>query len=306
MAVILVGETICILFLQNALHNLRKEVNPLQQEYILKKEVDWSTLNKGISIPTKLQTVFYDSIASNLAMGESKFVKILIGGEEFTAKLVNNSFDRQKYPKHKEMLQIRYTENTPIAKFMQQYFSNIYAYAKVEKELNTNKRKPIKIPDELKGYVYIYATAQNDTFLFECVTNQEIILERETTEKMDEVELETLLNRQDTSAHIENKVKNSKIRHLDITISNKLKSVYDYRCQVCGEKIGEKYSADFIHAHHIEPFSTSLNNNPDNIMILCPNHHGIIHVAKPEFNNQKKLFLYPNGLEEGLILNKHL
>lgn len=278
----------------------------MNEEYILKKEVDWSTLNAGISVPTTLQNVFYHSISSNLKMGESRKVKILIGSEEFTTTLVNNSFDTKKYPKHKEMLQLRYTINTPIAKYLQTYFGAIYNFLKTEKELLENKRKQIKVPDNLKGYIYIYATTMSDTFVFDCVSWQEIEEERVTTLKLDEMDLENLLNKQDTTAHIESKMKTSKIRHLDITISNKLKTVYDYSCQVCGNKIGEKYSADFIHAHHIEPFSTSLNNNPDNIMILCPNHHGIIHCKNPQYDSSKKLFLYPNGYEEGLKLNRHL
>ncbi len=119
-------------------------------------------------------------------------------------------------------------------------------------------------------------------------------------------DLENLLNKQDTTAHISDKLKISKIRYLDVTISNGLKKAYNYSCQICGQKIGENYSVDFIHAHHIEPFSESLNNNPENIMILCPNHHGIIHVANPIFDKKSKIFKYDNNFEEGLILNKHL
>lgn len=53
-------------------------------------------------------------------------------------------------------------------------------------------------------------------------------------------------------------------------------------------------------------FSQSLNNDSTNLMIVCPNHHRIIHKCKPEFHPKKLKFEYPNGLHEPLRLNKHL
>jgi predicted HNH restriction endonuclease len=72
------------------------------------------------------------------------------------------------------------------------------------------------------------------------------------------------------------------------------------------ERNGHKYGSNLIHAHHIEPFSQSLNNNASNIMILCPNHHGIIHDQNPQFDRKRKVFQYPNGYAEGLKVNLHL
>lgn len=102
------------------------------------------------------------------------------------------------------------------------------------------------------------------------------------------------------------KTKVCKIRKLTTTILQDLKVLYGYRCQICGQYIGEKYDSNLIYAHHIEYFTKSLNNNTNNIMILCPNHHGIIHDKNPTYNAQDKTFLYPNGYVEGLKLNGHL
>lgn len=49
----------------------------------------------------------------------------------------------------------------------------------------------------------------------------------------------------------------------------------------------KKYGSTLIHAHHIEYFTKSLNNNP-------------------EFNATEKTYHYPNGLVEGLTLNRHI
>ena len=56
----------------------------------------------------------------------------------------------------------------------------------------------------------------------------------------------------------------------------------------------------------IDYFTRSMNNNADNIMIVCPNHHGIIHDCNPIFDKDTKTYTYPNGYKEGLMINYHL
>lgn len=68
---------------------------------------------------------------------------------------------------------------------------------------------------------------------------------------------------------------------------------------------GEDDDSHVIEAHHISQFIKSLNNDMKNIMIVCPNHHSIIHDVNPVFNEKKKIFIYSNGFKEGLKLNCH-
>lgn len=121
-----------------------------------------------------------------------------------------------------------------------------------------------------------------------------------------ELELEALLNSQDNYSEIIKKIGLVKIRKLDRTISDRLKALYSYRCQICGELIGEKYGTTIIHTHHIEPFSKTMNNNLSNMMVVCPNHHGVIHSANPTFSRENKSFVYENGYSEKMSLNVHL
>ena len=69
---------------------------------------------------------------------------------------------------------------------------------------------------------------------------------------------------------------------------------------------GEDDDSHVIEAHHISQFIKSLNNDMKNIMIVCPNHHSIIHDVNPVFNEKKKIFIYNNGFKEGMKLNYHL
>jgi predicted restriction endonuclease len=70
--------------------------------------------------------------------------------------------------------------------------------------------------------------------------------------------------------------------------------------------IGQMQGVSVIHTHHIEYFSASLNNNANNIIIICPNHHGIIYSANPVFDKKNKCLIYPNGYSEELKLNVYL
>ena len=142
--------------------------------------------------------------------------------------------------------------------------------------------------------------------MFDCITNADFREEGTELAALGESVAERVLDGTDSNSGIMLKTKVCKIRRLTTTILRDLKILYGYRCQVCGQYIGEKYDSNLIHAHHIEYFTKSLNNNSNNIMILCPNHHGIIHDKNPIFNPQAKTFLYPNGYEEGLKLNLHL
>lgn len=66
------------------------------------------------------------------------------------------------------------------------------------------------------------------------------------------------------------------------------------------------YNVNIVEAHHIEYFSISQNHIPDNIMILCPNHHRAIHKANAKYDRENNLFTYENGYVERILLDKHL
>ena len=97
-----------------------------------------------------------------------------------------------------------------------------------------------------------------------------------------------------------------KIRKLNRKIGENLKRLYGYRCQICGKVIGEQYALYIAKARHIDYFVHSLNNDANNHMIVCPNHHSIIHDADPIFDRKRIVYRFGNGMEEKLMLNKHL
>jgi hypothetical protein len=273
--------------------------------YIYKKEIDWSALNFGVNIPISLQNIFYENIKIKLQKGENKKIKLLLDDVEYPAILTNIYFDETKYPTHKELLQIRWSPNSEIAQKLREIFSSSYSYLALEKEKLTNKKKQLSVPEDMREYLAIYSTVFDDVFAIECITQNDILETKQEIRNFNELDLEQIIQATDSPVFIE-KTRTTKIRKLDKTIGDNLKHLYEYKCQICGLFIGEAYNATVIHTHHIEYFSISLNNNADNIMVICPNHHGIVHATNPVFNKEKKLFTYPNGYSEGLKLNLHL
>lgn len=275
--------------------------------YLFKKEVDWSALHYGVNIPISLQVVFYQSMQSFMKKGDTKDIKLLIEGVEYPAKMTNIFFDERKYPGHKELLQIRYAPNSEIARKIREIFFESFIYLKGIRDKLENKKKQIKTPENKKEYLAIYTTDFEDVFALDCITTVEKYQDKQTILTITEEAFEYSTNyKKDDTADITLKNQLVKIRKLDRSICNNLKSLYDYRCQVTGEKFGDKYNSEVSEAHHIDYFTKSMNNDSDNIVILSPNFHRLIHKTNPVFDRSILSFIFQNGVKEKLKLNYHL
>jgi len=88
-------------------------------------------------------------------------------------------------------------------------------------------------------------------------------------------------------------------------LADSLKSYYENRCQVCGQDFLPEYGVAFAETHHIQYLSQGGPDVSGNIVVLCPNHHRIVHATAARFNRQSLTYEYPNGLREPLILPDH-
>jgi predicted restriction endonuclease len=278
----------------------------IEGQYIYRKEVDQSLLKEGFSIPISIQQNFHVAMNTYLKRGENKDIFIVVEGKTFKAKLINQKFDENKYPGHGDVLQVRYNQSSEIAKYFKQRFAASTSYIYKAKLYQLEIKKRIRIEEERREYLAIYTTTMENTFYVECITADEIDVAREWAVKHIETDIENFIYSSDPDARILEQSKLVKIRKLDRAIGNNLKIHYHYKCQVCGEDIGEKYDYHIAHIHHINPFSISLDNSSNNLMVICPNHHSIIHQAEPTFNFKNFTFTYRNGYKEKLLLNKHL
>ena len=277
--------------------------------YVYKKEVDWSVLHQGVSIPVTIQIVFHNTIKKFLPRGQSTDIFLVLEGKTYKARLVNQKFDERKYPNRKDILQIRYHPQSEIAERLRSIFAVSYRYILEQRNsLPENQRKFIKVPDEQKEYLAIYTTDYPDTYLLECITLEDTRIVKDIMVREDEQEYEASINYNtvDPTATIAAVNQIVKIRKLNRAIGETLKLLYNYCCQICGENISARYGVNIVESHHLDPFVKSFNNNAENQVIICPNHHRIIHRARPVFDRRKLIFVYQNGVEDRIILNQHL
>lgn len=276
--------------------------------FLLKKQIDWSLLTNGMTIPVEFQPLMHSLSGGNVGLGENRTIQIIIEDELYDATLNNVAFDRNRYANHKDLLQIRYSPNSSIAHKLQEVFSDSYAFFSTERQKPENHRKQIKLPKDKDEYIALYATAMPNVFAIECFTSSVVMSVSEALKGVSEYEYEffEFEHISDAKATIINKPAIQKIRRLDRSIGESLKKLYDYRCQITGEKIGEIYGENVIEVHHIDYFTKSHNNDSSNIIILSPNFHRIIHKNNPVFNWETLTFDFPNGYHQSLLLNKHL
>lgn len=279
-----------------------------RNEYVYKMEVNWSLLTEGMTLPVENQIVFGRLVNGFLKKGEQKAIHICLNGKFYDAKVVNVNYS-QKYQRKHDVMQIRYPKNGGLAQELQRIYAASYNYfVNARKVRPEGSRSMPKLPDDAKEYLVIYTTVYDDTYEFETIESKEITSIKEIVIGQPEYsfEMDYCLEYKDETSTIIEVQKTRKIRKLNRKIGEYLKELYGYRCQICGRLIGEEYGSHIAEAHHIDYFVKSLNNDADNQMIVCPNHHRIIHDANPVFERSAIRYVYPNGYTEKLMINKHL
>lgn len=238
----------------------------------------------------------------------SKPIKLYLNGKSYDAKLQNNRID-SKFGNRADIVQVRYSRNSGIATALRGTFQRSYLYMQKIKQMQEKGSKSrIILPEEYKEYISVYTTEYDDSYLIETIAAEDVIVLRDAVQGKAErmVEAEIDYENVDEGAGIQQNLLLVKLRKLNRKIGENLKLLYGYRCQLCGQLIGEEFGSHIAEAHHIDYFVKSLNNDASNQIIVCPNHHSIIHDRDPVFDRRRKLYRYENGKEQQLVLNRHL
>jgi 5-methylcytosine-specific restriction enzyme A len=97
---------------------------------------------------------------------------------------------------------------------------------------------------------------------------------------------------------------------LDVTRSRRLverlQDLYSGRCQICRYDPRNRYGRRLCHGHHIHWLSRGGDDDLDNLVLVCPNHHAAVHMDDAPFDYASLQFTYSNGLCEPLRINVHL
>ena len=88
--------------------------------------------------------------------------------------------------------------------------------------------------------------------------------------------------------------------------SQALQEMYDGRCQICLYDPRTRYGHRTCHGHHIHWLSRGGDDELDNMVLVCPNHHAAIHRDDAVFDYADMTFTFSKGLREPLQDNRHL
>jgi len=278
------------------------------ENYVYKKEVDWSLLNEGLTLPVDNQVVFGRSVGKFLPRGESRNITMYLDGKSYKAKITNVNF-AAKFNRKKDTIQIRYSPNGELSNALKSYFIKSYQFISEKRKIrDAGDRTMIRLPDDCREYLAIYTTEYDDTYLLETIVADDIFALKDVVKDQQERILEATFNYDivDEKSTMFESERIVKFRKLNKKIGDNLKLLYSYRCQICGKNIGKEYESQIVEAHHIDYFVHSFNNDSDNQLIVCPNHHSIIHDVNPVFDRKRLIYLFSNGMQEGLVLNRHL
>jgi 5-methylcytosine-specific restriction enzyme A len=132
----------------------------------------------------------------------------------------------------------------------------------------------------------------------------------------DEFEARLHLGRRARELLLSERAKDSsaRVRYLfetvDITRSRRhvqrLQRMYAGRCQICLFDPHARYDRGLCHGHHIQWLSRGGEDELENMVLICPNHHAAVHQADAVFEYADLTFRFSNGLIEPIQLNQHL
>lgn len=125
---------------------------------LMRKEVDKSLLNEGLTIPQDLHNKFLTELDIPLKKGDTEAISIVIQGETFeNVKLYYPQFS-DKYS-NRDVIQIRYTASQPLAQNLRKIFSQSVNFITDRQEMFKENNKRIVFPEENREFIEIYVTA---------------------------------------------------------------------------------------------------------------------------------------------------
>ena len=173
-------------------------------------------------------------------------------------------------------------------------------------------RPPLKDVVDLAAYLHLFSFEELTDIVKSFLNDQdESALAQEadtislTINQLKEDEIERIVNFSDPSATLVFKTQTGKQRIYNRTKVDQLKKLYRGCCQICGFNPVAEFDVEICEAHHIDYFSESKNNDSTNIIILCPNHHRLIHRLRPNFDSQRASFIIGKH-ELKIIIDFHL
>ena len=84
------------------------------------------------------------------------------------------------------------------------------------------------------------------------------------------------------------KIKTTILRRIrDTTKTKKLKKIYNNKCQICSYSFPTYVESGYSEVHHVWPMADNGDDDFDNMLVLCPNHHAEFDYRVIQFNSKE-------------------
>ena len=124
-------------------------------ELLFKKAVDQSLLKAGVTVPVEIQDHLLEAIEVSITRGQKTPINIIIRDVSYEATLTYVDLN-DKYV-DRNVIQIRYSENSPICHILNEIFSYTASIIpKIKTSIKDNK-KQVVIPEKDREYIEVYA-----------------------------------------------------------------------------------------------------------------------------------------------------
>jgi predicted restriction endonuclease len=144
-----------------------------------------------------------------------------------------------------------------------------------------------KVIDALNSHIEYFESASKKKIELKSIINKYVdILKNESfDDEVEQNEIITYLKKSKSRQEIINDLKNLSVKEPEIiTVNNKsykrdnntiaqIKIIRDFKCQICETYILKKDGSRYVEAAHITPKHKQGQETPENIILLCPNHH---------------------------------
>lgn len=262
---------------------------------ILTKVVDKSLLYEGISIPVRDQKKLADF---KLKFGDTLDIKILIDNKEYLAELKNQKYNREKYPDHVPIVQIRYAHNSDLAKKLREIFTTTNSY--VRQHLAEGGKNKAVIPDSRKEYLTVLLTDSRNTLKFEYFNREKQYLQEMEEDLAYVYRVNTLKEEYEAGgdnpviAEEPDTTDGTAKYYRDPEMGAAALKAAGYECEFCRQHYAFKNKVTgrpYLAPHHIVPMSAQNRfvyslDVPANIVAVCSNCHSAIHYGDDEMERR--------------------
>ncbi|MEX0662796.1 MAG: HNH endonuclease [Balneolaceae bacterium] len=243
--------------------------NPNRIIFNISKEVYEKSISKSDGVDQLVKELNLNRGSAQMIIGQ--IFPRLLDGEKFTRTLSIDLFDS-------------------FLKFIQEDYGD----ERLSNSLNALKMHIDYIKekgDSKIGLRKVYQRYENSIKLDDDFSNED---------KAEQEEISEYLKKNKTRNELLEELKNSKytepekvtVNHKQYKRNNKIiaiiKVLRNFKCQICGYSIKKKSGGEYIEAAHIKPKHKKGPEKPENIILLCPNHHKEFDLGDLSIRNHSK------------------